>query len=164
MKGSEETEGSRPGQSDERLIYEQGRESVDVDFCSITIDESSSNNDILQQRLCSAVKQKEELHQMEVGLRAQIIAKSEIMAAIMRIGLIEMKELSKEKKTGGVLMLLHGMEEEVRIFFEREREKQFGKNRSTDHDVGVMLHLVNSELRVILVINQLIMKLGELAI
>ncbi|KAF3660728.1 hypothetical protein FXO38_01605 [Capsicum annuum] len=50
----------------------------------------------------------------------------------------------------------------VRIFFEREREKQFGKNRSTDHDVGVMLHLVNSELRVILVINQLIMKLGEL--
>ncbi|KAF3626752.1 hypothetical protein FXO38_29088 [Capsicum annuum] len=78
---SEETERSRLGQSDERLIYEvqQGREPVDVDFCSITIDGSSSNNDILQQRLRSVVKQKEELQQMEVELRAQIIARAEIM-------------------------------------------------------------------------------------
>ncbi|CAN4089484.1 unnamed protein product [Withania somnifera] len=77
---SEETERSRLGQSDERLIYEvqQGRERVDVDFCSITID-GSSNNDILQQRLLSVVKQKEELQQMEVELRAQLIARSEIM-------------------------------------------------------------------------------------
>lgn len=57
---------------------QQGREPVDVDFCSITID-GSSNNDILQQRLLSVVKQKEELHQMEVELRAQLIARSEIM-------------------------------------------------------------------------------------
>lgn len=75
---SEESERCRLGQSDERLIYEQGREPVDVDFCSITID-GSSNNDILQQRLLSVVKQKEELHQMEVELRAQLIARSEIM-------------------------------------------------------------------------------------
>ncbi|MCD9642692.1 hypothetical protein HAX54_029599 [Datura stramonium] len=77
---TEETERSRLGQSDERLIYEvqQGREPVDVDFCSITID-GSSNNDILQQRLLSVVKQKEELQQMEVELRAQLIARSEIM-------------------------------------------------------------------------------------
>lgn len=77
---NEETERSRLGQSDERLIYEvqQGREPVDVDFCSITID-GSSNNDILQQRLLSVVKQKEELQQMEVELRAQLIARSEIM-------------------------------------------------------------------------------------
>lgn len=75
---SEETERSRLGQSDERLIYEQGREPVDVDFCSITID-GSSNNDILQQRLRSVVKQKEELQQMEVELRAQLIARSEIV-------------------------------------------------------------------------------------
>ncbi|KAL3342350.1 hypothetical protein AABB24_026393 [Solanum stoloniferum] len=76
--GSEETERSRLGQSDERLIYEQGREPVDVDFCSITID-GTPNNDILQQRLLAVVKQKEEFHQMEVELRAQLIARSEIM-------------------------------------------------------------------------------------
>lgn len=76
--GSEETERSRLGQSDERLIYEQGREPVDVDFCSITID-GTPNNDILQQRLLAVVKQKEEFHQMEVELRAQLFARSEIM-------------------------------------------------------------------------------------
>ncbi|XP_069151111.1 uncharacterized protein [Solanum lycopersicum] len=76
--GSEETERSRLGQSDERLIYEQGREPVDVDFCSITID-GTPNNDILQQRLLAVVKQKEEFHQMEVELRAQLIARSEMM-------------------------------------------------------------------------------------
>lgn len=75
---SEETERSRLGQSDERLIYEQGREPVDVDFCSITIG-GSSNNDILQQRLLTVVKQKEELQQVEVELRAQLIARSEIV-------------------------------------------------------------------------------------
>ncbi|CAN4085645.1 unnamed protein product [Withania somnifera] len=77
---NEETERSRLGPSDERLIYEvqQGREPVDVDFCSITID-ASSNNDILQQRLLTVVKQTEELQQMEVELRAQLIARSEIM-------------------------------------------------------------------------------------
>ncbi|KAJ8536947.1 hypothetical protein K7X08_035348 [Anisodus acutangulus] len=77
---SEETERSRLGQTDERLIYEvqQGREPVDVDFCSITID-GSSNNDLMQQRLLSVVKQKEELQQMETELRAQLIARSEIL-------------------------------------------------------------------------------------
>ncbi|KAK4351020.1 hypothetical protein RND71_030333 [Anisodus tanguticus] len=77
---SEETERSRLGQTDERLIYEvqQGREPVDVDFCSNTID-GSSNNDLMQQRLLSVVKQKEELQQMEIELRAQLIARSEIL-------------------------------------------------------------------------------------
>ncbi|KAJ8554246.1 hypothetical protein K7X08_024924 [Anisodus acutangulus] len=77
---NEETEHSRLSQTDERLIYEvqQGREPVDVDFCSISID-GSSNNDILQQRLLSVVKQKEELQQMESELRAQLIARSKIM-------------------------------------------------------------------------------------
>ncbi|XP_075108005.1 uncharacterized protein LOC107761715 isoform X1 [Nicotiana tabacum] len=75
----EETDRSRLGQSDERLIYEvqQGREPIDVDFCSITID-GSSGNDILQ-RLHTVVKEKEELQQLEIELRAQLIARSEIM-------------------------------------------------------------------------------------
>ncbi|XP_009624840.1 uncharacterized protein [Nicotiana tomentosiformis] len=56
---------------------EQGREPIDVDFCSITID-GSSGNDILQ-RLHTVVKEKEELQQLEIELRAQLIARSEIM-------------------------------------------------------------------------------------
>ncbi|PSS04491.1 Unconventional myosin-XVIIIa like [Actinidia chinensis var. chinensis] len=75
---NEDMERSKLGQSDERTIYEQGREPVDVDFCSITID-GSSDNDILQQRLHSVGRRKEELQQIEIELRAQIIARSEIM-------------------------------------------------------------------------------------
>ncbi|KAG8390448.1 hypothetical protein BUALT_Bualt01G0084400 [Buddleja alternifolia] len=78
--GNEELERSKLGQSDERLIYEvqHGREPVDVDFCSITID-GGLNNDILQQRLHMVVKQREELQHMELELRAQFIARSEIV-------------------------------------------------------------------------------------
>ncbi|KAK4431275.1 hypothetical protein Salat_0889600 [Sesamum alatum] len=78
--GSEELERSKLGQSDERLIYEvqHRREPLDVDFCSITID-GGLDNDILQQRLHSVAKQREELQQMEIELRAQFIARSEIM-------------------------------------------------------------------------------------
>ncbi|KAL7230094.1 hypothetical protein ACSBR2_008599 [Camellia fascicularis] len=80
IAGSEDLEHSKLGQSDERTIYEvqQGREPADVDFCSITIDGSSDNN-ILQQRLHSVASQREELQQMEIELRAQIIVGSEIM-------------------------------------------------------------------------------------
>ncbi|GMP24991.1 hypothetical protein CsSME_00002063 [Camellia sinensis var. sinensis] len=80
IAGSEDLERSKLGQSDERTIYEvqQGREPADVDFCSITIDGSSDNN-ILQQRLHSVASQREELQQMEIELRAQIIVGSEIM-------------------------------------------------------------------------------------
>lgn len=76
---NEELERSKLGQSDERLIYEvqQGREPADVDFCSVTID-GNSDNDILQQRLHSVVKQKEEFQQMEIDIRAQLIARGEI--------------------------------------------------------------------------------------
>ena len=60
--GDEELEQSKLGQSDERTIYEvqQGREPLDVDFCSITID-GSLDNDILQQRLHTIAHQMEEL-------------------------------------------------------------------------------------------------------
>ncbi|XP_051142372.1 uncharacterized protein LOC127259233 isoform X2 [Andrographis paniculata] len=75
---NEEMERSKLGPSDERLIYEHGREPLDVDFCSINID-GGLDSDILQQRLHTVVKQREELQQIEVDLRAQVIAKSEIV-------------------------------------------------------------------------------------
>ncbi|KDP26184.1 hypothetical protein JCGZ_22852 [Jatropha curcas] len=76
--GDEELERSNLGQSDERTIYEHGREPADVDFCSITVD-GSLDNDILQQRIHSITRQREELQQMEIELKAQVIARSEIM-------------------------------------------------------------------------------------
>lgn len=77
--GNEEMERAKLGQSDERLIYEHGREPLDVDFCSITI-EGSLDHDILQQRLHTVAKQREELQQVEVDLRARVIARSEVLA------------------------------------------------------------------------------------
>ncbi|XP_028055006.1 uncharacterized protein LOC114259206 isoform X3 [Camellia sinensis] len=74
---SEDLDRSKLGQSDERTIYE-GREPADVDFCSITID-GSLDNDILQQRLHGVARQREGLQQIEIELRAQIIARSEII-------------------------------------------------------------------------------------
>ncbi|CAM8959211.1 unnamed protein product [Rhodiola kirilowii] len=67
-------------QPDEGTIYEvqQGREPVDVDLSSITI-EGGIQNDILQQRLNHVSRQREELQQLEVELRARVIARSEIM-------------------------------------------------------------------------------------
>ncbi|KAL2503083.1 uncharacterized protein Fot_36931 [Forsythia ovata] len=49
---------------------QQGREPTDVDFCSIAID-GGLENDILQQRLHTVLKQREQLQHMEIGLRAQ---------------------------------------------------------------------------------------------
>lgn len=51
---------------------------ADVDFCSITIDASMDNE--LQQRLRSVVKQKEELQHIETELRAELIARSQIIS------------------------------------------------------------------------------------
>lgn len=49
-----------------------------MDFCSISIDASMENE--LQQRLRSVVKQKEELEHVETEIRAEIIARSQIIA------------------------------------------------------------------------------------
>ncbi|KAJ6874532.1 hypothetical protein NC652_034279 [Populus alba x Populus x berolinensis] len=78
--GDENLEQSKLGQSDERTIYEvqHGRGPADVDFCSITVDEGL-DDDILQQRIHSIARQREELQQLETELRAQVIARSEIM-------------------------------------------------------------------------------------
>ncbi|KAL2489481.1 Protein DA1 [Forsythia ovata] len=50
---------------------QQGREPTDVDFCSTAI-EGGLENDILQQRLHTVLKQREQLQHMEIGLRAQL--------------------------------------------------------------------------------------------
>ena len=57
---------------------QQGREPLDVDFCSITVD-GALDNDILQQKLHNVVRQRQELLQMEIELKAQMIARTEIM-------------------------------------------------------------------------------------
>ncbi|KAG4133845.1 hypothetical protein ERO13_D08G115200v2 [Gossypium hirsutum] len=73
-----EMDRSKLGQSDERTIYEHGREPADVDFCSITADESL-DDELLQQRIHNITRQREELLQMEVELRAQAIARSRVL-------------------------------------------------------------------------------------
>ncbi|XP_043716460.1 epidermal growth factor receptor substrate 15 homolog isoform X2 [Telopea speciosissima] len=78
--GSEDVvvERSKLAQSEERTIYEQGAGPLDVDFCSITMD-GGLDHDILQQRLHSISRQREELQQMEIELKAQVITRSELM-------------------------------------------------------------------------------------
>lgn len=49
-----------------------------MDFCSITID-GSLDNDLLQRRLHDVTRQREEMQHMEIELRAQIIARSELI-------------------------------------------------------------------------------------
>lgn len=60
------------------IKVQHGREPADVDFCSITVD-GSLDDDILQQRIHNVTRQREELQQMEVELRAQAIARSRIL-------------------------------------------------------------------------------------
>lgn len=57
---------------------QQGREPADVDFCSITMD-GSLNIDLLQQRLHSIARQREDLQNLEIELRTQMIARTEFM-------------------------------------------------------------------------------------
>ncbi|XWS61401.1 hypothetical protein CRYUN_Cryun07bG0123100 [Craigia yunnanensis] len=73
-----ELDRSKLEKSDERTIYEHGREPADFDFCSITVD-GSLDDDILQQRIHNVIRQREELQQIEVELRAQAIARSRIL-------------------------------------------------------------------------------------
>jgi len=57
---------------------QQGREPLDVDFCSMTMD-GTIDIDILQQQILNAVSQRREILQMEIELKAQIIARSELL-------------------------------------------------------------------------------------
>uniref|UniRef100_A0A1D1YK66 Reticulocyte-binding protein 2 a n=1 Tax=Anthurium amnicola TaxID=1678845 RepID=A0A1D1YK66_9ARAE len=76
--GNEVPEHVKLGQSDERTIYEvqEGTGPLGVDLCSITID---GGGDELQQRLHSISRQREELQQVEIELRARVFAKTEIV-------------------------------------------------------------------------------------
>ncbi|XP_022844525.1 uncharacterized protein LOC111367728 isoform X2 [Olea europaea var. sylvestris] len=74
---NEEMERLKLGQCDERLIYEQ-IEPVDLNFCSIPID-GRLESDISHQRFHAIAKRREELQHVEIELRAQIIAGSEVM-------------------------------------------------------------------------------------
>lgn len=78
--GNEDPEHVRLGKSDERPIYEEGSGPLNEDFCSITIDGGGGLSDeILQQRLQEIARQRVELQHMEIELRAQAIARSEIL-------------------------------------------------------------------------------------
>ncbi|KAK1392171.1 Unconventional myosin-XVIIIa like [Heracleum sosnowskyi] len=54
------------------------QQSAELDFCSITIDANMDSE--LQQRLHSVVKQREELQHMETGIKAELIARSQIVS------------------------------------------------------------------------------------
>ncbi|KAG4172022.1 hypothetical protein ERO13_A12G247000v2 [Gossypium hirsutum] len=71
---------SKLGQSDEGTLYEMqhGGEPADADFFPITVD-GSLDDDILQQRIHDVARQREQLQQMEVELRAQAIARSRVL-------------------------------------------------------------------------------------
>ncbi|GAB4858600.1 hypothetical protein Ancab_010074 [Ancistrocladus abbreviatus] len=82
--GNEELERSKvAAQSDERTIYEvqQGGGPLNVvDFCSMQMNGIGSLDDeMVQERLHALARRREELQHMEIELRAQVIARSEIM-------------------------------------------------------------------------------------
>ncbi|OAY80331.1 hypothetical protein ACMD2_23659 [Ananas comosus] len=81
--GSEDSEHVKLGQPEERTIYEvqEGMGPFDVDFSSIMIDGRGLNDDILQRKLQNIARQREELQHMEIELRAQAIARGEILEA-----------------------------------------------------------------------------------
>jgi hypothetical protein len=60
------------------IKVQQGREPLVVDFCSITVD-GALDDEHLPQRLHNLSRRREELQQMEIELKSQLIARSEIM-------------------------------------------------------------------------------------
>lgn len=79
--GSDESEHHKLGQTDERTIYEvqEGTGPVNFDLCSINIDGEGFKEDILQLRIQEISRQREELQHMEIELRTQTRARTEIM-------------------------------------------------------------------------------------
>lgn len=57
---------------------QQGREPLDVGYCSITVD-GGLNDELLPQRLHNLARQREELQRMEIEIKAQLISRSEIV-------------------------------------------------------------------------------------
>ncbi|KAL2493823.1 uncharacterized protein Fot_37580 [Forsythia ovata] len=78
---------------------QQGREPTDVDFCSIAID-GGLENDILQQRLHTVLKQREQLQHMEIGLRAQ----EQLHKRGQQIHELERKIEEKERELNAIIL------------------------------------------------------------
>ncbi|XP_050251404.1 uncharacterized protein LOC126698306 isoform X1 [Quercus robur] len=57
---------------------QQGREPLDVGYCSITVD-GGLNDELLPQRLHNFARQREELQRMEIEIKAQLISRSEMV-------------------------------------------------------------------------------------
>ena len=57
---------------------QQGREPLDVSYCSITVD-GGLNDELLPQRLHNLARQREELQRIEIEIKAQLISRSEIV-------------------------------------------------------------------------------------
>ncbi|XP_022722881.1 uncharacterized protein LOC111279993 isoform X4 [Durio zibethinus] len=119
-----ELDRSKLGQSDERTIYEvqHGREPDDVNFCSNMVD-GSLDDDILQQRIHDVARQREELQQMEVELRAQAIARSRILEIQSKCG-AEIKAHANaasklEEQLHESELTIHGLERKME---EKDRE------------------------------------------
>jgi predicted regulator of amino acid metabolism with ACT domain len=83
------------------------------DFCSITIDGSGGlSEDILQQRLQSIMRQREELQQVEIDLRAQAIAHPQIIEVQRRFGEATKEHVVAAEKLKVVFLFLlcvHGV-------------------------------------------------------
>ncbi|KAF7816640.1 uncharacterized protein G2W53_030609 [Senna tora] len=114
-----ELEQTKLGHSDERTIYEvqQGREPLDVDFCSLTVN-GALDNDILQQRIHDVARQREELEHIEIELRSQIIARTEI------IGMQNSFEAQLEEHSNAASKLQEQLCERERAVHELERKME----------------------------------------
>ncbi|XP_076937999.1 uncharacterized protein LOC143605948 [Bidens hawaiensis] len=75
--GSEDLDRSKLGHGDERLIYEvhQGRESVNGDYFSVTVDGVNEHEVHLEE----VVKQREQLQHIEINMKARLMASSEVI-------------------------------------------------------------------------------------
>ncbi|EPS71798.1 hypothetical protein M569_02960, partial [Genlisea aurea] len=113
---NEELERTKIGHADERLIYERGREHADVDFGSITIDEGSGNDGILQHKLQTVSKQREELQHLEIELRAQVIVRSEIL------GFQKAFEAQAKEHANATISLQEQLREKEKKIHELERK------------------------------------------
>ncbi|XP_026409461.1 uncharacterized protein LOC113304543 isoform X2 [Papaver somniferum] len=130
---NEEVNRTKFGQSDERTVYEHGTQPNHGDYCSITIDDGGGlDNEMLQQRIHSVYRQREDLHNMEVELRAQIMARSAI---------VEMKNSFDVQ-----------MKEHVNAY--EELKEQLEERESIIHEMELQMEEKDRELRAITIDNE----------
>ncbi|KAJ3692668.1 hypothetical protein LUZ60_011763 [Juncus effusus] len=78
--GSEESERGNMVQSDERTIYEVQQEGRETEFHAIAVEGIAGLSDeMIQQRLQTVMRQREELQGFEIELRAQAISRPQIV-------------------------------------------------------------------------------------